>query len=236
MSLFPTNPLSFILLVAGTDPIHETLQTSWWKKINIIGFPIAIIQFAMTISGYIKENKRAGAIEHFSNNIMRITILNKQLFTIVIPFVYILTKFFHIRFLEQFYSKLAAFDQLLCVKSRKHQINFERDVKEISKISFRLSVLGVFSLVVLEVIMVYVGILYIQSTSEKSPEFKIFYFYQLTVVNFLGNAFDITIKLNGLQMRLGLLVELQSNILKDIVRSEMEKKKVEVVFKSDKFN
>lgn len=224
-------PLSLILLLAGTEPIHEGPQSAWWKKLNRIGLFFCVLQLTFTLLGYAKESERAEATAHFRNNINRLTILQKQWFTISVPVIYILTKFYHLRHLELFHSRLARFDALLRVGSGKHQMDSRRALKRMEEASWRWNVIGALCLIFGEVLNFSIGAAYIYATTQRPPEAITFYFYQVTVVNFIGTAFDIGIKLNGVKMRLQLLLDMQKLIVRDIVKVELEKRRISVLFK-----
>lgn len=225
------DPIYLILLLAGTEPIHESPKTSWWKKLNKIGILFCIIQLTLTILGYIKESGRSGATGHFTNNIMRLTIINKQMFTIIVPILYNGTKFYHLKELEMFHQKVSQFDEMIRITSRKIEHRFKGDLERIQKTSDRLRILSAVLLILGEALNIWIGAVYIIRTTKEPPQVVTFYFYQVTVVNFIGAALDIGIKLSGVKWRLQLVVDLEKKIVKSIVKKELDKKGIRLLFK-----
>lgn len=217
------HPLSLILLLAGTEPIHEAHQVPLWKKLNKIGLVFCVLQLVLTILGYGKESRRAGVIDNYTNNIMQVSIINKQMFTIVLPYVYVLTKLYHHRHLHLFHSRLGQFDALIRAGEIKGLVE---TLQKMHEASWVWNLIAALSLVVGEVVNIAIGAAYIYKTTLSEPQFETFYFYQVTIVNFVGAALDISVKLNGLKMRLHLLLELEREIVKDIVRGELEKRRI----------
>lgn len=226
-------PLYLILLLAGTEPIHEEASRTqgWWYKINKFGIVCSICQTTLTVLGYVKESVRTGATAHFSNNIMRATIINKQLFTLVIPFVYIFTKFYHMHHLEAFHRKTRHFDLLIrSAGSWRHQLLFQGELARIERTTRHWGRFAVVALVLGEVVNICIGALYIYRTTDEPPLAATFYFYQMTVVNFIGAALDIGIRLNGLSRRMQLLLRYEQSILREIVSQGLLLKRTTTLF------
>lgn len=225
------DPLFIILLLVGTEPIHERRQTSWWQKINLFGLICCVAQLTLTVFGFFEESARREATEHFKNNILRLTILYKQIFTVVQPFLYLFAKILRIRCLELFHERISRFDNLISVTSSRLPVSFKQAVERIRKVSARLKLTSAFLLAIGEVLNVTIGVFYTIRTSDTPLQVKIFYFYQITVLNFVGTAFHIVIKLTEVKMRLQLLVDMEKGILRDIVMAELEKSQISVMFK-----
>lgn len=225
-------PLSLILLFAGTDPIYETKRRTWWQKINILGLVLCVVQLSLTIVLYYEELKRGKVVEIYTNNIMRITIVHKRMFTIIIPFIYCFSKFHHVQELELFYSKSLRFDELIRIAGAawKHQLDFGESVKRVHRINHRLNVVYGVLLIVIEVVNIWIGVFYILRTTKAAPQFTTFYFYQMSVVIFVGAAFYIFIQLKSLKMRIELLLALEGCIVRDITRMELEKRRFGMAF------
>lgn len=224
--------LSLILLFAGSDPIYERKRRNLWKKINILGLILCVVQLTLTLVLYYQELKRGAVVEIYTNNIMRLTIVHKRMFTIIIPFVYCFTKFYHWQELELFHSKSDRFDELIRIAgaSWKHQMDFGESVRRVHQINHRLNVICGLVLIAIEVVNILIGVFYILRTTKSTPQFHTFYFYQMTVVVFVGAAFYITIQLNSAKMRIDLLLALERCIVRDITRMELEKRRLGMAF------
>lgn len=223
------DPLFVILLLAGTEPLHETRQQSFWKKINKVGFFLCIAQNIFTVLGFFYERDRPAAITTYNNNVQQISIQYKQFFTITQPFVYLVGKVLHLRFTELFHLSLTRFDDSLRSGTQKYGLNFNIAVKRTHEITMRLNTIASLILVVGEIINIWIGVIYVKRTTFGTPHFRIFYFYQVTVVNFVASAFYIGIKLNDIKMRLQLLVQLEKEIVKEIQSVESERNQIFVL-------
>lgn len=231
MKLSPTfDPLSLLLALSGTYPIHETRQRSWWRQIHKIGFLFCLVQLWLTFMGFRKESRRSGAVEHFANNIMRLSVLNKQFFTLLVPVVYILTMFLHIRSLQRFHSRTADSDDLVRSDTWTQQMNYGRSVVRIQEISTRNSNIAVLLLLVGVLLNMWIGFVYTRETTGTAPEALSLYFYQVALLNFVGTALHIGIRFKGIGMRLQLLLDMQRRILRDITRMELERMRTGNVF------
>lgn len=195
-----------------------------------MGLFFSLLQLSLTSFGYYTESRRSSAMDHFSNNIMRVTVLQKQVFTVIVPVVYNLTKFFHLRPLEWFHAKTATFDDMIRRGTWTQQMNGGRTVDHMQDVTHRLNYAAVLFFVVVETVNLIIGYIYTRDTAQANPGVAIFYFYQVTIVNFLGTALYIGIRLNGIRMRLQVLLELQRSILRDITRMELEKRRICVLF------
>lgn len=233
MNLFTkVNPLSVILIVVGAEPTLSTKPGSaWWKKINPLGGLICVIQLVLIIFGYLNEQERVGVRDHYTNNILRITIIYKQTFTVCQPFVFVLAKLCKIRRVEMLNLKMQHFDRL--ISSWKHpgqHKKFKESLKIMEEINSRWKLIAALSLVVGEVINIFIGAYYILKTTGIAATFETFYFYQVAVVHFVACAFDIGITLTGVKMRLHMVLELQRSVVREISMDECQKMKVRELF------
>lgn len=215
----PINPLFLILFLAGTETIHETKRGSWWGKLNKIGFLCCICQLTLTVMGFDKERERSKNNTFYENNIVRFALINKQIHTLLIPFVYMVSKFVHVRDIEMFHGLSSRFDELITA-DKSHRVFFRAAISRLRVILFRMCVISAGVLVVLEVVNIGIGILYVIHSTNTTPQFDTFYFYQVTVVIILGSAFDVAVKLHGLEKRMHLLVEFQERLLEDMYWKE----------------
>lgn len=220
--MMPPNLLSVILLLVGAKPFHETCRGSRWRKINPIGLLFCIGQLAITTLGFTKERERSGATGYYKNNIIVVTVVYKQFLTLLLPFLYVIGKLLRIRQLELFHVKTAQFDRAICRESWNYRFNFPEAVQKLKESSRRLSFLAGLSLCFGEVGIIYIGAVYSIRTTDTTPKADLFYFYQVTILIYLGCGFYNGILLNDLQKRMQLLVEMEKSIVEDIIVKEGE--------------